>query len=227
MDWSILRPWLDLLAAAILGGIVGAQRQAAQKPAGFRTHLLVALGSCAFTLVGAHLGDTRIAANVLTGIGFLGAGAIVRSGFSARGLTTAASIWTVAAIGLAIGFSSVESYIVAIGATIITFFALASSDAALMRFFRFHRRVTLGLTYTLPEGDEAAILRAINAGCLSVENHGGTTVMADRAVETVERSFKVDLHRDQDVTAYVRAIAELPGVTRVAVDEQFPNAAST
>ncbi len=226
MDWSILRPCLDLLAAAILGGVVGAQRQAAQTPAGFRTHLLVALGSCAFTLVDAHLGDTRIAAGVLTGIGFLGAGAIVRSGTTARGLTTAASIWAVAAIGLAIGFSSVESYIVAISATVITFAALASSDAALMRFFRFHRRVTLGLTYTLPEGDEIAIVRAVGAGCVAVENHGGTTVTADRATETVERSFKIDLHRDQDVTAYVRAIAGLPGVTRVAVDEPFPDASS-
>ncbi len=223
MDWSILRPCLDLLAAAVLGGVVGVQRQAAQKPAGFRTHLLVALGSCAFTLVGAHLGDTRIAANVLTGIGFLGAGAIVRSGFSARGLTTAASIWTVAAIGLAIGYSSVESYVIAIGATIITFVALSSSDEGLMRVFRFRRRVTLGITYSVPEGSEAAIMAAIDAGCTSVEGHGGTLVTAEGTAETVERNFKVDLHHDLDLTAYVRGIAALPGVTRVAVDELFPS----
>jgi putative Mg2+ transporter-C (MgtC) family protein len=223
MDWTALRPCLDLLAAALLGGIVGAQRQAARKPAGFRTHLLVALGSCAFTLVGAHLGDTRIAANVLTGIGFLGAGAIVRSGFSARGLTTAASIWTVAAIGLAIGFQSIESYIVAIGATIITFFALGSSDAALMRFFRFRRRVTLGITYALPEGDEDAIVAAIHAGAVAVEGNGGTTITGIGPGEVVERGFKVDLQRDGSVTEYVRSIASLPGVTRVAVDEAFQN----
>ena len=223
MDPSVLRPCLDLLAAALLGGIVGAQRQAAQKAAGFRTHLLVALGSCAFTLVGAHLGDTRIAANVLTGIGFLGAGAIVRSGFTARGLTTAASIWTVAAIGLAIGFQSVESYVVAIAATIITFAALAASDAGLMRLFRFHRRVTLSVTYSLPVGDEDQIVRTIRAGAVAVEGNGSTTITAEGAGEVVEREFKVDLHRDGSLNEYVRKIAALGGVTRVAVDEQFQN----
>lgn len=222
MDWSTLRPLVDLLVAAALGGAIGAQRQAAQKPAGFRTHLLVALGSCAFTLVGAHLGDTRIAANVLTGIGFLGAGAIVRSGITARGLTTAASIWTVAAIGVAVGFSSSQSYVVAIGATVITVLALAASDAALMRFFRFRRRVTLDVTYAVPEADEKALLRVIEGGSLSVEGHGATTVSAEGAAETVVRGFKIDLEADTDVTAYVRGIAALPGVSRVAVDEQYP-----
>jgi putative Mg2+ transporter-C (MgtC) family protein len=108
----------DLAAAAVLGGVIGAQRQAAHKPAGFRTHLLVALGSCAFMETSRLAGDTRIAAGIITGIGFLGAGAIVREGFVTKGLTTAASIWAVAAIGLALGFGTMLAYELAIVTTI-------------------------------------------------------------------------------------------------------------
>ena len=94
---SYVWPIVHLIAAAVLGGVIGAQRQAAHKPAGFRTHLLVAVGSCAFMEVSRLTGDSRIAAGVITGIGFLGAGAIVREGLMTRGLTTAASIWAVSA----------------------------------------------------------------------------------------------------------------------------------
>jgi putative Mg2+ transporter-C (MgtC) family protein len=95
---TIVQAALGLVVAAVLGAAVGFQRQYTQKPAGIRTHALVALGACAFAEYSALLGDTRIAASVITGIGFLGAGAIVRHGFTTRGLTTAASIWTASAI---------------------------------------------------------------------------------------------------------------------------------
>jgi hypothetical protein len=92
-----------LIVAGLLGALVGIQRQAVHKPAGLRTHALVALGACAFAEISHATGDDRIAAGVITGIGFLGAGAIVRAGMTAHGLTTAASIWSAAAIGLAAG----------------------------------------------------------------------------------------------------------------------------
>ena len=99
-------------AAAGLGGIIGLERELDEKAAGLRTHMLVAVGSALFTLVGAYgfedfpatsVDPTRIAAQVVTGIGFLGAGIIFRQGFTIRGLTTAASLWLVAAIGMAAG----------------------------------------------------------------------------------------------------------------------------
>ncbi|MDP9018173.1 MAG: MgtC/SapB family protein [Candidatus Eremiobacteraeota bacterium] len=126
---------LDLIIAAVLGGAVGVQRQAAQKPAGFRTHLLVALASCAFAEVGRLSGDDRITANVLQGIGFLGAGAIFRSGFTAHGLTTAASIWTVAAIGVAVGYGHPYSMTIGVGVTFITVLVLSVSDSFFSRIF--------------------------------------------------------------------------------------------
>jgi putative Mg2+ transporter-C (MgtC) family protein len=119
---------LDLIVAAALGGMIGLQRQAAHKPAGFRTHLLVALGSCAFMEISRLAGDSRIAANVITGIGFLGAGAIVRDGALPRGLTTAASIWAAAAIGMALGFGTPLAYELGATTTVLVFLALSFTD---------------------------------------------------------------------------------------------------
>jgi len=92
--------------AVLLGAAIGLEREISAQPAGLRTHMMVCLGAALFTLVGAdavHTDPTRIAAQVVTGIGFLGAGAILRSGPTVRGLTTAASLWVTAAIGLAVG----------------------------------------------------------------------------------------------------------------------------
>jgi putative Mg2+ transporter-C (MgtC) family protein len=108
---------LRLLAAAGLCGLIGAEREMRERAAGLRTHMLVGVGAALFTIVSAYAwGDflfdrsrgtafdpTRIAAQIVTGIGFLGAGAILRQGFSIRGLTTAAGLWVAAAIGMAAG----------------------------------------------------------------------------------------------------------------------------
>ena len=100
---------LRLLLAAALGAIIGYQRERADKPAGLRTHILICEGSALFTVAslygfGAGADPARIAAGIVAGIGFLGAGAIIRrEGGLVGGLTTAATIWAVAAIGLAAG----------------------------------------------------------------------------------------------------------------------------
>lgn len=97
---------LQIGMAALLGAAIGLEREISAQPAGLRTHMLVSLGSAVFTLAGAdtpHTDPTRIAAQVVTGIGFLGGGAILREGATVRGLTTAASLWMTAAIGLGVG----------------------------------------------------------------------------------------------------------------------------
>jgi len=99
---------LRLLLAAALGAIIGYQRERAGKPAGLRTHILICVGSALFTIASIYGFGTadpaRIAAGIVAGIGFLGAGAIIRrEGELVGGLTTAATIWAVAAIGLAAG----------------------------------------------------------------------------------------------------------------------------
>jgi putative Mg2+ transporter-C (MgtC) family protein len=111
-----LEMMLRLTLALVLGAIIGFERESVDRPAGLRTHILVALGSAAFTLVssagfagqGTVRDPARVAAQVVTGIGFLGAGTIWRTRDTVRGLTTAASIWVVAACGMmaASGLSS-------------------------------------------------------------------------------------------------------------------------
>jgi putative Mg2+ transporter-C (MgtC) family protein len=112
--WEIL---VRLAAAAALGGVIGIERELREREAGFRTHMLVSVGAALFTLVSAYawtdfafsqssgvtFDPTRIAAQIVTGIGFIGAGAIIRQGLTVRGLTTAATLWMVAAIGMACG----------------------------------------------------------------------------------------------------------------------------
>ena len=107
-NWEWL---LRLLVAALLGALVGWEREQAQRPAGLRTYMLVTLGSALFTVLSITafkaIGSTddpgRIAAQIVTGIGFLGAGTVYREGDVVRGLTTAAGLWAMAAIGMAVG----------------------------------------------------------------------------------------------------------------------------
>ncbi|MHB0946015.1 MAG: MgtC/SapB family protein [Sedimentisphaerales bacterium] len=115
--------WQDVLSlaiSAVLGSIIGYERHIHDKPAGLRTNALICLGSCVFTIISTSLpgSDTgRIAAQIVTGIGFLGAGAIIQSGGSVHGLTTAAGVWIVAAIGMACG---AKMYFIALIATAVT-----------------------------------------------------------------------------------------------------------
>ena len=126
---------IRLALAAVLGGAIGFEREFREREAGLRTHLLVCVGSALFTIISAYgfhdfltSGDqvvrtdpTRIAAQVVTGIGFLGAGAIIRQGLSIRGLTTAATLWVAAAIGMATGAGYYPGAIIG---TVITLIAL-------------------------------------------------------------------------------------------------------
>lgn len=116
---------MRLFLSAILGGAIGFEREAHNRPAGFRTHILVTIGSTLLMLVSMNMGPgadaSRIASNVVSGIGFLGAGTILRTGNNIEGLTTAASIWVCSAIGLAIGSGF---YLGGIVVTVIVLFFL-------------------------------------------------------------------------------------------------------
>ena len=132
---DIFFPSLDnlvrVIMAMIFGGIIGLERELRDKPAGFRTIILICLGACIFTILSQVIGgpdrnNTRIAAQIVTGIGFLGAGAILRDRGSVFGLTTAATIWAVAAIGMSTGFAQ---YGLAIIGTVSILVALFLFDA--------------------------------------------------------------------------------------------------
>ena len=129
---------LRLALAAALGAAVGLERELREREAGLRTHLLVSLGSALFTIASAYgfrdflveggalvrTDPTRIAAQIVTGIGFLGAGAIIRQGLSVRGLTTAATLWVVAAIGLTTGAGYYSAAVITTALVLISLWPL-------------------------------------------------------------------------------------------------------
>jgi len=194
--WDAL---LRLAVGAGLGAAVGVERELRDREAGVRTHLLVALGSCLFTIVSAYgfheflaSGDavvradpTRIAAQIVTGIGFLGAGAIIREGFSIRGLTTAGSLWVVAGIGMAAGAGY---YWPAIAATGVTLFALWPLRAVTYATVERLRPPERRLVVELREGESASqLLPALGeVRSLDIEDQ------RDRRVVTVELGSEVD-----------------------------------
>lgn len=117
---------VELILAAFLSMVIGLDREARNQPAGLRTHMLVGLGSCLFTVLSLYAFDAsdpaRIAAQVVAGVGFLGAGTIIQRKGAAHHLTTAASIWATAAVGMAVG---VGAWFLALGATLIIWIVLA------------------------------------------------------------------------------------------------------
>ncbi|MCP3976071.1 MAG: MgtC/SapB family protein [bacterium] len=126
-----------LLLAAVCSGLVGYERETAQKAAGLRTHTLVGVGAAVFSvasIVGFEGPDqSRVAAQIVTGIGFLGAGAIFREGVFVRGLTTAAGLWVVASVGMAAGSGSYWLAAIGTGVTIGTLYGLRAVDLAIGR----------------------------------------------------------------------------------------------
>jgi putative Mg2+ transporter-C (MgtC) family protein len=142
MPTTLYDVFLRLALAAALGGAIGLEREYRHKPAGLRTNMLIALGSALFSVMSVQLGSgagspDRIAAQVVTGIGFLGAGAILRSGENIHGLTTAATIWVNAAIGMAAGLGA---YAVASVGAAITLVVLAFLPVMERLFERRERR---------------------------------------------------------------------------------------
>src|SRR5437016_5392375 len=141
---------LRVALAAALGGVLGLERELREREAGLRTHLLVSVGSALFTLVSAYgfhaflssgqnvirADPTRIAAQIVTGIGFLGAGAIIRQGFSVRGLTTAATLWVVAAVGLAAGAGYYSVAVITTGLVLLALWPLRIIAYRILSRFR-------------------------------------------------------------------------------------------
>lgn len=133
---------IRLIVACLLGGLIGWEREFHDRPAGFRTHILVSVGSTLIMLVSLGLyysfinsaDPGRIAAQVVSGIGFLGAGTIIRQGVNVKGLTTAASLWTTAGIGLACGLGMYYSAFIATGLVFIVLMFLNKLE------FRFSRK---------------------------------------------------------------------------------------
>jgi len=217
-DESLLR----LALAAVLGGIIGIERELREREAGLRTHLLVSLGSCLFTIVSAYgfheflasgesvvrADPTRIAAQIVTGIGFLGAGAIIRQGLSVRGLTTAATLWVVAAIGMAAGAGYYSAAVITTAVVLISLWPLRIAAYRLLQRFRAEDG---RLSVQLPAG------AAPGALIDEIERAGARITAIEVGQEGDRRRFELDLALPRDLPAphLVARIADVPDVADV------------
>jgi putative Mg2+ transporter-C (MgtC) family protein len=207
-----------LALAAALGSVLGFERELREREAGLRTHLLVSLGSALFTIVSAYgfreflrsgsaVDPTRIAAQIVTGIGFLGAGAIIRQGIAVRGLTTAATLWVVAAIGLAAGAGY---YSAAVITTVVALVALGPLRTLGHRLILRFRRATGLLLVQLPAGQSpSGVIDAVDPEAqietIEIRQEG------DR--RTVE--LTVDVPRPEQARELVSKLADVDHVLEV------------
>lgn len=212
---------LRLLLAATLAGVLGGERELTEQPAGFRTHILVGLGAALFAIISAYgfqsvvgagprqirADPTRVASQIVVGIGFLGGGAIVKYGASIRGLTTAASLWVTAAVGTAIGLGAL---LLGFVTTLITLVALVG----LLPLRRFLRRRAAARDEFLVEGDPSIdiqdlVTRLQGAGAqimeIRVSDEGG-----ERRVHLV-----VQPPSDTSGSSLVAELASAPNVRNV------------
>jgi putative Mg2+ transporter-C (MgtC) family protein len=218
---------LRLAVAALLGGAVGLERELREREAGLRTHLLVSVGSALFTIVSAYgfreflvnggavvrADPTRIAAQIVSGIGFLGAGAIIRQGLSIRGLTTAATLWLVAAIGMA---SGAGYYSGAVITTVAALISLGPLRILAYRIVRHYRAETGRLVVQLAAGTSTAPV------ITEVERLGGRLVSLEVSYEADRRNVDMDLQlpREADPPVFVEAVANLADVLDVRWTEE-------
>jgi putative Mg2+ transporter-C (MgtC) family protein len=206
---------LRIFVAAALGGAIGLERELRERQAGLRTHLVVSVGAAHFTLVSAYgfhtfegkVDPTRIAAQIASGIGFLGAGAIIRQGLSVRGLTTAASLWLVAAIGMASGAGYWDGALIATLGALLTLGPLRIvAFRILSRYRPQHDRLLIEIP---AGGSPVPIIEAI-------ERQRGKVVSLDIAQEGDRRSVGVDVElAANSAPAVVAEVAEIDGVLEV------------
>ena len=207
---------LRLALAAALGGAIGFERELREREAGLRTHTLVSVGSALFTIAGAYgfrdfhgsFDPTRVAAQIVTGIGFLGAGAIIRQGLSVRGLTTAATLWVVAAIGLASGAGYYSAAVITTALVLLSLWPLRIVAYRVMSRFRPENE---RLVAQLPSGESPgpliAHLEALGARLQSLE----ISHEADRRMVLVD----VTLPPKADAPGIVAKLSEVEGVLEV------------
>jgi len=206
---------LRLFVAAALGGAIGLERELRERQAGLRTHLVVSVGAALFTLVSAYgfsgfdgkVDPTRIAAQIVSGIGFLGAGAIIRQGLSVRGLTTAASLWLVAAIGMAAGAGYWDGALIATLGALLTLGPLRVISFRILSRYRPQRD---RLLVEVPAGGSPVPIIA------AIERQGGRVVSLDVAQEGDRRSVGIDVELAVgSAPAVVAEVAEIDGVLEV------------
>jgi putative Mg2+ transporter-C (MgtC) family protein len=215
--WEVV---VRIIVAAVLAGAIGLEREIREHTAGFRTHILVGVGAAAFTLAstyglsGTDFDPNRISAQVVTGIGFLGAGAIIRYGVSVRGLTTAASLWTVAAVGLLTAQGFYSAALVTTGVVIVSLAALRLLEDRLL-YRRVGREVPVRVHFNSPGyAPLAQLVDVLHQAHVVIKEMGVAAGDNDR--DTIH--LLLDLPRTLDSAKLLALIADLHEVRTVRVE---------
>jgi putative Mg2+ transporter-C (MgtC) family protein len=222
-EWELL---LRLVLSCVLGGIIGYERQSRRKSAGLRTNVLVCLGSCLIMVMSVEMyqeveGKTnadpaRLAAQVVSGIGFLGAGAIMKEGLSVTGLTTAACLWVVAGVGLAVGAGFYAGALISTALVFVTLGSLSRLDD----WVDHEKNLSLNIHTVDRPGQLMRISRCLEDLQLRVR---GVKVKADEdeVDDNGEKSMYIDLEifNKQSIKSIiiVDAVRQIDGVIRVDV----------
>lgn len=191
---GIIEIALRLICAMFIGIVIGLEREYTHRPAGLRTHILVVLGACVVSITGQllfhyaiSLGATpdpaRLSAQVIAGVGFLGAGTIMKEGTSVKGLTTAASVWSVACLGIAAGFGY---YVLALLGMVFIFITLTVLETLQRRFIH---TGSFDLYYTLETADISAALQCIN-NAAQAQNTDISEMVAEKTEQGYRISFR-------------------------------------
>ena len=216
-----------ILLAISFGALIGLEREHAHRPAGLRTHILVSLGSCLIMLTSEYIYKSyhqfspnmdvaRLGAQVISGIGFLGAGTIIRNGSSVKGLTTAASIWAVACIGLATG---IGFYFGAIVATIAIFLCL--SHIKKLSLFHDNKKVSLSLVATsnLVSNIVNSVEKKLFENAIRIEHFSIKT----KEENASEIAFNLSMNDSVNPTSIFNEIYAIPGILSINVNSKKSN----
>ena len=219
-EWDIL---IRLLIAAGLGAVVGFERERSQQPAGLRTHIILVVGSTLAMTLSVNLaiqfqplvpnGDpARLAAQVISGIGFLGAGAIFRYGVSIKGLTTATSLWTMAVVGLVVGAGH---YLAAIGATALILVVLFVINIVEDKLINPYQQIGL----TLSAVDHPGIIKELKK---LLEKYGVRyarfTIQKNIKRKTVRVETQLRVHNEEGIEPLMAELSDLQGVRGFRLD---------
>lgn len=211
---------IRLIVSCFLGGLIGLEREGLNRPAGFRTHVLVAVGSTLIMLISIYgfLGvdgphdPSRLAAQVVSGIGFLGAGTIMKEGLSIKGLTTAASLWVVAAIGLACGAGF---YVGAVATTLLVYITLVFFTRIERYYLHRANYVRLNLLMSDQVGQLGRIGTTLGRRDVSVRNICTSHVHIEEG--RVQVQLEVKLPNTVTLLQVITDLLEIPGM--YSVDE--------
>ncbi len=216
---------LRLLVSLLLGGAIGWERESKRQTAGLRTHVMICMGATLFMITSIYIPQTfrgfpngdpgRLAAQVVSGVGFLGAGAIFRIGSNVKGLTTAATIWVVAAIGLAVGAGE---YIGALTGTSFILFVLTGLGKVERKFFREYSTNMLLVQFQTGKLETDALFTTLKRHKIRTKS---TSIQQSKSKKSTRIKLMIQIPRGLNYKQFYHDLNELPDVAQITLGHDF------